>query len=120
LTGASNVVPYMGFAAALLGNLGYALLAEDVHPVLPFVTAETFALWVIVAVVVAEVIKNVVYEPVVLGGAVNLHPLVVVLGVAGGALLLGPVGMLVAIPTITVVKVFVSSTLRHLTAYGII
>ena len=28
-TGASNVIPYMGFAAALLGGLAYALLAES-------------------------------------------------------------------------------------------
>ncbi len=57
---------------------------------------------------------------VVLGGAVKLHPIVVVIGVLGGAILFGPVGMLFAIPTITVFKVFVSSTARQLKAYGII
>ena len=31
-TGASNVIPYMGFAAVMLGGLAYALLAEDNHP----------------------------------------------------------------------------------------
>jgi hypothetical protein len=30
-TGASNVIPYMGFAAAMLGGLAYAVLAEDNH-----------------------------------------------------------------------------------------
>jgi predicted PurR-regulated permease PerM len=119
-TGASNVVPYMGFAAALLSGLGYALLAEDIHPLLRFVTAETFAIWVVVAVVLAELVKNVVYEPIVLGGAVKLHPLAVVIGVAGGAVLFGPVGLFLAIPTITVVKVLVASTARHLKAYGVI
>jgi predicted PurR-regulated permease PerM len=119
-TAASNVAPYMGFAAALLAGLAYALLAEDVHPLLPFVTPETFAIWVVAAVALAELIKNVFYEPVVLGRAVKLHPLVIVLGVAGGAMLLGPVGMFLAVPTITVVKVFVSSTARHLTAYGVL
>jgi predicted PurR-regulated permease PerM len=119
-TGASNTVPYMGFAAALLGGLAYALLAEDVHPVLPFVTAETFALWVVAAVLLAELLKNVLYEPIVLGGAVKLHPIVVVLGVVGGAILFGPAGMFLAIPTITVVRVLVASSARHLTAYGVI
>ena len=119
-TGASNVVPYMGFAAALLSGLAYALLAEDIRPLLPMVSSENFAIWVIVAVALAELLKNVVYEPVVLGGAVNLHPLVVVIGVLGGATLFGPVGMLLAIPTITVVKVLVSSTARQLKAYGLI
>jgi predicted PurR-regulated permease PerM len=110
----------MGFAAALLGGLGYALLAENIRPLLPFVTTETFAIWVVVAVAFAELLKNVVYEPVVLGGAVKLHPLVVVVGILGGATLFGPAGMLLAIPTITVVRVFVASTAKHLTAYGLI
>jgi hypothetical protein len=119
-TGASNVVPYMGFVAALLGGLGYALMADEVHPLLPLVTAETFPLWVIGAVAFAELLKNVVYEPIVLGSAVHLHPLVVVLGVVGGAILFGPVGLLLAIPTITVVKAFVASTAHHLKAYELI
>jgi predicted PurR-regulated permease PerM len=119
-TGASNVVPYMGFAAALLGGLAYALLAENVHPLLPFVTVESFAMWVVVAVALAELLKNVVYEPIIVGGAVKLHPLVMVIGVVGGAILFGPAGMLLAIPTITIVKVLVASTARHLIAYGLI
>jgi predicted PurR-regulated permease PerM len=118
--GATNVVPYMGFAAALLSGLGYALLAEDVHPLLTLVTAETFAMWVVVAVVLAELLKNVVYEPIILGRAVKLHPLIIVIGVVGGAILFGPAGMLLAVPTITVAKVLVASSARHLTAYGLI
>ena len=113
VTGASNVVPYLGSAVALLSGLAYALLAEDIRPLLPMVSPENFAIWVIVAVVLAELLKNVVYEPVVLGGVVKLHPLVVVIGVLGGAILFGPVGMLLAIPTMTIFKVFVSSTARQ-------
>jgi predicted PurR-regulated permease PerM len=45
---------------------------------------------------------------------------VVVIGVAGGAILFGLAGMLLAIPTITVFKVLVSSTARQLKAYGLI
>jgi predicted PurR-regulated permease PerM len=119
-TGASNVVPYMGFAAALLSGLAYALLAENVHPLLPLVTAETFAIWVVVAVALAELLKNVLYEPIVLGGAVKLHPLVIVIGVVGGAILFGPAGMFLAIPTITIVRVLVASSARHLKAYGLV
>jgi predicted PurR-regulated permease PerM len=119
-TGASNMVPYMGFAAALLSGLAYALLAENVHPILPFVTVDTFVVWVVVAVAFAELIKNVVYEPIVLGGAVKLHPIVVALGVVGAAILFGPAGMFLAIPTITVARVLAASSARHLTAYGVI
>jgi len=119
-TGASNVVPYLGSAVALLSGLAYALLAEDIRPLVPMVSPENFVIWVIVAVVLAELVKNVVYDPVVFGGVVKLHPLVMVIGVLGGAILFGPVGILLAIPTIAVGKVFISSTARQLKAYGLI
>ncbi len=119
-TGASNVVPYMGSAAALVGGLAYALLAEEIHPLLPMVNTENFAFWVIAAVIVAELLKNFFYEPLVLGGAVKLHPLVVVIGIVGGGILFDFAGVLLAIPVITVFKVFVSSTVRQLKAYGLI
>jgi predicted PurR-regulated permease PerM len=119
-TGASNVIPYMGFVAALLGGLAYALLAEDIHPLIPLVSPDTFAVWVVAAVVLAELLKNAVYEPFVLGSAVELHPLAIVIGVVGGATLFGAAGMLLAIPTITVVRVLVASSARHLKAYGLV
>jgi predicted PurR-regulated permease PerM len=120
LTAASNLIPYMGFAAALLSGLGCALLTEPFHPWIPFVSTETFPIWVMAAVVLAEVLKNVVYEPIILGGAVRLHPLAVVIGTVGGAILFGPPGLVLAIPTITIAKVLIASTAKHLTAYGLI
>src|SRR5207245_6645587 len=42
-TGASNVVPYLGFAAALLSGLAYALLAPDIRRLLPSVSSENCA-----------------------------------------------------------------------------
>ena len=57
---------------------------------------------------------------VVLGGAVKLHPLVVVISVFGGGMLFGVVEMLLARPTITVFKAFVSNTAKPLNAYGLI
>jgi hypothetical protein len=120
LTGATNVVPYLGSAVALLAGLAYTLLAEEIHPLLPMVNTGNFAIWVIAAVGVAELLKNFFYEPLVLGGAVKLHPIVVVIGVVGGGILFDLAGVLLAIPMITVFKVFVSSTGKQLKAYGLI
>ncbi len=118
--GATNMVPYVGFVVAMLGGLGYILLTEEIHPLLPMADMENVWIWVIVAVGLAELLKNVIYEPLVLGSAVKLHPLIVVIGVFGGAILFGVVGVLLAVPTIVVLKVFVSSTARQLKAYGLI
>ncbi len=117
--GATNVIPYLGSAVALMGGLAYALLAEEIHPLLPMVNTENIAIWIIAAVGLAELLKNVFYEPLVLGGAVKLHPLGVVIGVVGGGILFDVPGVLLAIPTMVVFKVFVSSTARQLKAYGL-
>jgi predicted PurR-regulated permease PerM len=119
--GASNVIPFLGVVVALLAALAYALVAEGVHPLLAVMgDGASVALWVVAALLLAELIKNAVYEPVVLGGAVKLHPLVVVLGAAGGAVLFGFAGLLLAVPAIVIFKVFVSSTARQLKAYGLV
>ena len=118
--GATNVVPYMGTAVALFGGLAYALLTEEMHPVLPMVNAGNFVFWVVAAVAVAEVLKNIFYEPIVLGGAVKLHPLVVVIGIVGGGILFDLAGVLLALPTITIFKVSISSAARQLKAYGLV
>ncbi len=118
--GATNVVPYLGSAVAVKGGLAYALLSEEIHPLLPMVNTENVAIWVIAVVGLAELLKNVFYEPLVLGGAVKLHPLVVVIGVVGSGIMFDLAGVLLAIPMITVFKVFVSSTARQLKAYGLI
>lgn len=118
--GATNMIPYVGFVVAMLGGLAYILLAEEIHPLLPVIDMENVWIWVVAAVGLAELLKNVIYEPLVLGGAVKLHPLVVVIGAFGGGILFGAVGALLAIPTIVVLKVFVSSTARQLKAYGLI
>jgi len=104
----------------LLGGLVYALLADEIHPLLPMVNPENFAIWMIAAVLSSELLKNIFYEPLVLGGAVKLHPLVVVIGIVGGGILFDFAGVLLAIPVITVFKVFVSSTVRQIKAYGLI
>jgi predicted PurR-regulated permease PerM len=116
----TNVVPYLGSLVALLAGLAYAFFGGDIHPVLPMVETESVAIWVIVAVVLAELIKNAVYEPLVLGGAVRLHPIVIIIGFVGGTLMFGVVGAILAIPAITVFTVFISSTAKHLKAYGLI
>ena len=62
------MVPYLGSVVALLGGLAYAFFGEEFHPVLPMVETQNFALWVIVAVLLADLMKNAVYDPLLLGG----------------------------------------------------
>jgi predicted PurR-regulated permease PerM len=119
VAGATNVIPYVGSAVALVAGLSYTLLA-DIHPLLSIVNANNVAIFLVAGVLLIEILKNVVVEPLVLGGAASLHPLIVVIGVLGGGILFGLPGLLLAIPTITIVKAFVSSASAQLKAYGLI
>ena len=56
----------------------------------------------------------------VVGSAVNIHPLAVILGVFGGSLAFGFAGLLLAIPSIVIVKVVTENLYQGLKAYRII
>ncbi len=118
--GATNVIPYVGSAVALLTGLGYTLLADRIHPLLPMITVDNVAIWLVIGVLLVELLKNILFEPLVLGGASQLHPLVVVIGVLGGGILFGFPGLLLAIPTVTIVKALVSSAHAQAKAYGLV
>jgi predicted PurR-regulated permease PerM len=116
--GMANVMPYAGIGMALAGGLAYALLGDEVRSPLPFIDSETLPLAVIAAVLVTDAIKNIVYDPMILGGAMKLHPVVIVLGVAAGAEMFGTLGALLAVPMISFTAAFVESVLGQLRAYG--
>ena len=119
IAGAANPIPYVGSAVALTGGLAFAVLADEVHPRLPIVRPESIVMWIVIGVLLIEAFKGVVFEPLVLGDSVKLHPLVVLIGVLAGGLMFGLVGLLLALPTMTIVKTLISSATHHLKAYGL-
>jgi predicted PurR-regulated permease PerM len=120
LAGLANAIPFLGPGIGLIVGVAYALIVEDVHSILPFMDADNLVFGVVASVAAVQVLDNVVLQPFVMGGAVALHPLVVVLGVMGGSILFGVPGMFLAVPTIAVFKVVVTTTFGELRAYGLI
>lgn len=75
------------------------------------------ALWMIVVVLGVQQLEGHVLQPLLMGSAVKVHPLAVVLVVAGGAMIAGIPGALFAVPLaafVNVVAVYLSN--RHGTA----
>ena len=120
IAGLANAIPFLGPAIGLLVGMGYAIMAEDINSVLPFINNDNLLLAIIIVVAIVQLADNAVFQPYVLGNAVDLHPLVVILGVMGGAVIFGFAGMLFAVPAIMVVKVIVSTLFRQFRAYYII
>jgi predicted PurR-regulated permease PerM len=71
-----------------------------------------YALITLGLIIAVQQLEAHVLQPLVMGRAVSIHPLAVVLAIAGGAVLAGIVGALLAVPTIA----FVNSAVRVLVA----
>ncbi|MGN7862287.1 AI-2E family transporter [Microbacterium sp. 22303] len=63
------------------------------------------ALWMLVVVLAVQQIEGHILQPILMGSAVKVHPLAVVLVVAGGALIAGIPGALFAVPLAAFVNV---------------
>jgi len=120
VSGLLNAIPFLGTVIALVIGVGYALIAENVRPLIPGLNPNDLALYVVILVVIVHVLEDVVFQPFVLCGAVNVHPLVVVIAIIAGSLIMGLWGMLFAIPTVVVVKTAVTTFFKELKDYRII
>jgi len=119
-SGLLNAIPFLGTVIALVIGVGYALIAENVTPLIPGLNPNDLALYVLILVVIVHVLDDVVFQPFVLGSAANVHPLVVVIAIISGSLIMGLWGMLFAIPTVVVVKTAIATFFKELKDYRII
>ncbi len=71
------------------------------------------ALIMLAGVLLVHLLEAHVLQPLLVGGAVRVHPLAVVVGVAAGTGLAGVAGALFAVPLIAVTNAMVSAMLRH-------
>ncbi len=98
-------VPFVG--AVVTGSLAVFLALVYNGP--------WIALWMLVIVLAVQQIEGHILQPLLMGSAVKVHPLAVVLVVAGGAMVAGIPGALFAVPLaafVNVVAVYLSQR-RH-------
>jgi len=118
--GLVNAIPMLGTIIALVICLSYALIAENLQPLVPGLDPNNLPLYVMILVGMTHVLDDVAFQPFVLGSAVSIHPLVVIVAIIGGSLVMGLWGMLFAIPTVVVVKTTVETLFRELKDYRIV
>lgn len=120
ISGVANIIPIFGMFIGIGVCVAYALIAEDISAILPFVTVENLVVWTIIMHIIAQAIDNAVYKPFILGRAVSLHPIIVFLGAIAGSMLFGFIGLLFAIPAIVIFKEIFSTFFREMKAYFLI
>ena len=107
LTGILNVIPYVGpLAGGVIGTtLGLVIKYSSTVPVGLDVSFLAFTLILIAIFCFTQIIDNILYQPVIYSTSIKAKPLeiFIVLLIAGH--IAGPLGMIVAIPSYTVVRV---------------
>src|SRR5262249_17204034 len=118
--GLVNAIPMLGTIIALVICLSYALIAENLEPLIPGLDPNDLPLYVIILVGITHVLDDVVFQPFVLGSAVSIHPLVVIVAIICGFFIFWCWWMLFAIATVVVVKTAVETLFKELKDYRIV
>lgn len=113
IAGLGNLIPYLG---PIIG----AMPALVVLLVTPGLFTVSKLLLVVAVFVVVQFIEGTFIYPIAVGKSVNLHPLIVILGVTVGGQVGGIIGMLIAVPLISVSKVTVEALYKYLRDYSIL
>ena len=103
ISGVLNVVPYLGPLIALFFGL---IIGTAVSIPMDFST-ELLPLLIFIAIAMefTQIIDNVVFQPMIFGTSVKAHPLEIFLVILSAATLAGVIGMIVAVPSYTVLRV---------------
>ncbi len=114
LSGLGNLIPYVGPSLGLVAAALLMLLSPE------GLTNITPLLWLGFCVFLTHFTEIHFVYPIVVGNSVDLHPLVVILGVVVGGTLAGIVGMLLAVPIMGIAKVSFETVHSYLKSYSII
>jgi predicted PurR-regulated permease PerM len=97
--GVANSIPYFGPIIGYILSIVIAIIETgDFSLVIPC----------ILAVLVAQVLDNVVFQPLIFSKSADIHPVAILFIILIGAQTAGILGMLVAIPIATIIKITIN------------
>lgn len=110
-TGLANTIPYFGPLMGFLAGTLVGIVQTGDFTLVP---------GVVVAMLLTQAADNVIFQPYIFSRAAQAHPLLILFAVLIGAQVAGILGMLVAIPLMTIVRVMVEQVLWSLRNYRIL
>jgi len=113
IAGFANLIPMVGpfvgmipaILIAIMNNLGNS--AAMGHYLLGVVPSPFFILDIILMFIIVQQIDNNFVTPIVVGESTGLHPMIVMIALLIGGILMGPLGMLFAVPAAGIIKVVI-------------
>ncbi len=97
-TGIANTIPYFGPLMGFLAGTLVGIAQTGDFSMVPEV---------LIAMGLTQIADNVLFQPLIFSRAARAHPLIILFAVLVGAQLAGIVGMLLAIPILTIIRVAV-------------
>ncbi len=112
LAGIMNIIPYIG---PLIGSVIGIILGVATHLDMAFYS-EILPLigYMILVFVVVQVTDNVLFQPLIYSSSVDAHPMEIFLVIMIAGSMAGIIGMVLAIPSYTVLRVFAKEFFNHL------
>lgn len=95
LTGVMNLIPNLGFWMSFLPALFVGLMAPS--PIIGLLKVAAIFGFV-------QLLESVFFVPKIIGGSIGLHPLIIFLAIILGGRLLGPLGLILAVPVAALLK----------------
>ncbi len=110
LTGCLIIIPYLGSFISLGFGLmvAYGQFGVDGH-----------FYWVIIVYAIGQILESNILTPKIIGDRVGLHPLWLLFGMLAGAVLLGFVGVLLAVPLTAVIGVLAKFAVKRYLQSGL-
>jgi predicted PurR-regulated permease PerM len=97
--GIANTIPYFG---PIIGYLLSIIIAI-------FETGDfSLVFYCILAIMIVQILDNIILQPAIFSKSADLHPLYILLFILIGAELAGIIGMLIAIPIATIIRVIIT------------
>ena len=118
LTGILNVIPYVGpLLGGVMGTtLGLILKYSSAVPIGLDVNFFTFTIVLIAIFCFTQLIDNILYQPLIYSTSIKAKPLEIFIVLLLAGHLAGPLAMIVAIPSYTVLRVIAFRFFRHFKA----
>lgn len=103
LIGLSNLIPYFG---AIVG-IGITIIITI------FTGGITQAIWLAIVVIILQQIDANIINPKIVGDSLKISPLLVIFAVTVGGAYFGMLGMFLAVPIFTVLKIFIEDYIEY-------
>ncbi len=113
VAGVANLIPFVGPVMGLIPAVAVYLMTDQSVPI-QFI----HVVFIMITFGCVQLLDNILVSPIIMSESVGLHPLAIILAVILGGAIAGPVGMLFAVPILTIVIVIFKELIWGLRAYG--